>query len=96
VVSGAVHIFLNYRSLVKSLGNRPSTWGVIALLLLLLVAMTVSAIRGGRGEHKHNTLEKTGELGFERKIERRRPGSIAYDHGDKSTFLLSMPASRRH
>jgi len=65
VISAAVHILLNFWPLVKSLGNRASTWAILFLLLLGIVLMSMSAIRGGRGEHMHDKEEIMRELGIQ-------------------------------
>jgi uncharacterized membrane protein len=65
VISGAVHILLNFRPLVKSLGNRVSTWVILFILLLSFVLMFMSAKRGGRGEHKHDKEEILREMGIQ-------------------------------
>jgi len=65
VISCTVHIFLNFWPLVKSLGNRASTWAILFILLLSFVLMFMSAKRGGRGEHKHDKEEILREMGVQ-------------------------------
>jgi uncharacterized membrane protein len=65
VISCAVHILLNFRPLLKSLGNRASTWAILFILLLSFVLMSMSAKRGGRGEHKHDKEEILREIGIQ-------------------------------
>jgi uncharacterized membrane protein len=64
VISCAVHILKNFWPLVKSLGNRASTWAILFILLLSFVLMFMSAKRGGRGEHRHDKEEILKEIGI--------------------------------
>jgi len=63
VVSAAVHIVINFWPMLKSLGNRASTWAILFILLLSTVLMCMSAKRGGRGEHEHDKEEILREIG---------------------------------
>jgi len=51
VISVAVHILMNFGPLIKSLGNRASTWAILFFLLLSLVLMSLLAKRADN-EHK--------------------------------------------
>jgi len=56
VISAAVHILMNFGALVKSLGNRASTWAILFFLLLSLVLMSMFAKRSDSG-HKMSEID---------------------------------------
>jgi len=60
-ISAIVHIFMNFGALLKSLGNRASTWAILFFLLLSLVLMFLFAKRDD-GWHRINRIMRMGEI----------------------------------